>query len=83
MVVGHFLLKLFWANEAIFQTMMAYNLFLLFKFDSLYNRIQTAYEVIQIKASILAGKIIGTARYIIMKLSENYPYMEVYENCRV
>jgi len=36
MAVGHLLLKSFWANEAVFQMMMlAYNLFLLFKFDSL------------------------------------------------
>jgi hypothetical protein len=37
MAVGHLLLKSFWANEAVFQMMMlAYNLFLLFKFDSLH-----------------------------------------------
>lgn len=36
MSVGHLLLKSFWANEAVFQMMMlAYNLFLLFKFDYL------------------------------------------------
>jgi len=36
MAVGHLLLKSFWANEAVFQLMMlAFNLFLLFKFDSL------------------------------------------------
>ena len=37
MAVGHLLLKSFWANEAVFQMMMlAYNLFLPFKFDSLH-----------------------------------------------
>ncbi len=37
MAVGHLLLKSFWENEAVFQMMMlAYNLFLLFKFDSLH-----------------------------------------------
>jgi len=37
MSVGHLLLKSFWANEAVFQMMMlAYNLFLLFKFDALH-----------------------------------------------
>src|SRR5450759_4065846 len=37
MAVGHLLLNSFWANEAVFQMMMlAYNLFLLFKFDSLH-----------------------------------------------
>ena len=36
MNVGSLLLKSFWANEAVFQLMMlAYNLFLLFKFDKL------------------------------------------------
>jgi hypothetical protein len=36
MAVGHLLPKSFWANGAVFQMMMlAYNLFLLFKFDSL------------------------------------------------
>jgi hypothetical protein len=37
MAVGHLLLKSFWANEAVFQmVMLSYNLFLLFKFDSLH-----------------------------------------------
>ncbi|HGS6577266.1 TPA: hypothetical protein ACMEOB_005572, partial [Klebsiella pneumoniae] len=31
----------------------------------------------------LAAKIIKTARYVIMKLSENYPYKGVYEKCLV
>jgi hypothetical protein len=36
MAVGHLLLKSFWANKAVFQMMMlSYNLFLLFKFDTL------------------------------------------------
>jgi hypothetical protein len=36
MAVGHLLLKSFWENEAVFQMMMlSYNLFLLFKLDSL------------------------------------------------
>ncbi|HHG0631634.1 TPA: hypothetical protein ACPUGD_005508, partial [Klebsiella pneumoniae] len=30
-----------------------------------------------------AAKIIKTARYVIMKLSENYPYKGVYEKCLV
>ncbi|RJX64738.1 hypothetical protein FD720_01215 [Photobacterium damselae subsp. damselae] len=29
------------------------------------------------------AKIIKTARYVIMKLSENYPYKGVYEKCLV
>ena len=37
MAVGHLLLKSFWANEAVFQMrMLSYNLFLLFKFDTLH-----------------------------------------------
>jgi hypothetical protein len=37
MAVGPLLLQSFWANEAMCQLMMlAYNLFLLFKFDSLH-----------------------------------------------
>jgi DDE family transposase len=67
MAVGHLLLQSFWANEAIFQLMMlAYNLFLLFKMDRL-------------KYIFLAGKIIRTARSVVMKLSEKYPYQEMYE----
>ncbi|EBJ1662925.1 hypothetical protein DPN38_24935 [Salmonella enterica] len=34
-------------------------------------------------AVFLAAKIIKTARYVIMKLSENYPYKGVYEKCLV
>jgi len=38
MAVGHLFLQSSWANYAIFQMMMlAYNPFLLFKFDSLHN----------------------------------------------
>ncbi|MCO0687485.1 transposase, partial [Klebsiella pneumoniae] len=34
-------------------------------------------------SAFLAAKIIKTARYVIMKLSENYPYKGVYEKCLV
>jgi len=85
MAVGHLLLKSFWANEAIFQMMMlAYNLFLLFKFEFLsISEYRQQIKTFRFKYVFLAGKIIKTARYVIMKLSENYPYKEVYENCRV
>ena len=85
MSVGHLLLKSFWANEAVFQMMMlSYNLFLLFKFDSLsISEYRQQLKTFRLKYVFLAAKIIKTARYVIMKLSENYPYKEVYEKCMV
>lgn len=82
MAVGHLLLKSFWANEAVFQMMMlSYNLFLLFKFDSLdSSEYRQQIKTFRLKYVFLAAKIIKTARYVIMKLSENYPYKGVYEN---
>ncbi len=84
MAVGHLLLKSFWANEAVFQMMMlSYNLFLLFKFDSLdSSEYRQQIKTFRLKYVFLAAKIIKTARYVIMKLSENYPYKGVYEKCR-
>ena len=83
MSVGHLLLKSFWANEAVFQMMMlSYNLFLLFKFDSLsISEYRQQLKTFRLKYVFLAAKIIKTARYVIMKLSENYPNKEVYEKC--
>lgn len=83
MAVGHLLLKSFWANEAVFQMMMlSYNLFLLFKFDSLsVAEYRQQIKTFRLKYVFLAAKIIKTARYVIMKLSENYPYKAVYEQC--
>ena len=85
MAVGHLLLKSFWANEAVFQMMMlSYNLFLLFKIDSLEpSEYRQQIKTFRLKYVFLAAKIIKTARYVIMKLSENYPYKEVYEKCLV
>ncbi|MCY5537378.1 transposase [Salmonella enterica subsp. enterica serovar 1,4,[5],12:i:-] len=79
------LLKSFWANEAVFQMMMlSYNLFLLFKFDSLdSSEYRQQIKTFRLKYVFLAAKIIKTARYVIMKLSENYPYKGVYEKCLV
>ena len=81
MAVGHLLLKSFWANEAIFQLMMlAYNLFVLFRMD--FTR-ETEYrqqvKTFRLKYIFLTGKIIRTARSVVMKLSEKYPYREIYE----
>jgi DDE family transposase len=83
MVAGHLLLKSFWANEAIFQMMMlGYNLFLLFKFDFLnISEYRQQIKTFRLKYVFIAGKIIKTARYVIMKLSEKYPYKDVYEKC--
>lgn len=81
MSVGQLLLKSFWANEAIFQLMMmAYNLFLLFKFDRVkMTEYRQQIKTFRLKYIFLAGKIIRTARRVVMKLSERYPYREIYE----
>ncbi len=73
MAVGHILLKTFWANEAIFQMMMlSYNLFLLFKFDILsISEYRQQIKRFCLKYVFIAGKIIKTARYVIMKLQAN------------
>lgn len=83
MNVGHLLLKSFWANEAVFQLMMlAYNLFLLFKFNSLsVAEYRQQIKTFSLKYVFIAAKIIKTARYVIMKLSLNYPYKDIYEKC--
>ena len=84
MAVGHLLLISFWANEAIFQMMMmlAYNLFLLFKFDFLHtSEYRQQIKTFRLKYGFLAAKIIRTARYVVMKLSTKYPYQDVYKNC--
>jgi len=83
MAVGHLLLKSFWANEAIFQMMMlSYNLFLIFKFDFLsVSEYRQQIKTFRLKYVFLAAKIIKTARYVIMKLTKNYPYKDVYEKC--
>ena len=81
MAVGHLLLRSFWANEAIFQLMMlAYNLFLLFKMDFAgETEYRQQIKTFRLKYIFLAGKIIRTARSVVMKLSEKYPYQEIYE----
>jgi len=81
MAVGHLLLQSFWANEAIFQLMMlAYNLFLLFKMDfAKGTEYRQQIKTFRLKYPFLAGKIIRTARSVVMKLSEKYPYREIFE----
>jgi hypothetical protein len=83
MAVGHLLLKSFWANEAVFQMMMlSYNLFLLFKFDFLgISEFRQQIKTFRLKYVFLAGKIIRSARYVVMKLPAKYPYKDVYEKC--
>jgi hypothetical protein len=70
------MLQSFWANEAIFQLMMlAYNLFLLFKMDFVREtEYRQQIKTFRLKYIFLAGKIIRTARSVVMKLSEKYPY---------
>ena len=81
--VGHLLLKSFWANEAVFQMMMlSYNLFLLFKFDFLgISEFRQQIKTFRLKYVFLAGKIIRSARYVVMKLPAKYPYKDVYQKC--
>ncbi len=81
LAVGHLLLQSFWANEAIFQLMMlAYNLFLLFKMDFAgETECRQQIKTFRLKYIFLAGKIIRTARSVVMKLSAKYPYQEMYE----
>jgi len=60
--------------------MMAYNLFLLFKMDfAKGTEYRRQIKTFRLKYIFLAGKIIRTARNIMMKFSENYPYQEIHE----
>jgi hypothetical protein len=80
-------LESFWANEAIFQLMMLacnadgyIRLFLLFKMDFVgETEYRQQIKTFRLKYIFLAGKIIRTARSVVMKLSEKYPYQEIYE----
>jgi hypothetical protein len=80
-MVGHLLLQSFWANEAIYQLMMlAYNLFLLFKMDFAgETEYRQQIKTFRLKYIFLAGKKIKTARSVVLKLSEKYPYQDIYE----
>jgi len=81
MAVGHLLLQTFWVNEAIFHLMMlAYNLFLLFKMDFAgETECRQQIKTFRLKYIFLAGKIIKTTRSVVMKLSNKYPYQEMYK----
>jgi hypothetical protein len=60
--------------------MLYYNLFLLFKFHYLdVSEYRQEIKTFGLKQVFLADKIIKTARSVVMKLSEKYPYQEVYE----
>jgi len=68
-------------REAIFQLMMlTYNLFLLFKMDfAKATEYRQQIKTFRLKYIFLAGKIIRTARSVVMKLSAKYPSQEIYE----
>jgi len=56
--------------------------FLLFKFDSLcISEYRQQIKTFRLKYVFLAGKIIRSARYVVMKLPAKYPYKDVYEKC--
>lgn len=80
MNVGNLILHSFWANEAIFQLMMlTYNIFLLFKMSYMaVKEYRQQIKTFRLKYVFLAGKIISTARYKILKLPERYPYKDIY-----
>lgn len=80
MYVGNLILNSFWANEAIFQLMMlTYNIFLLFKMSYMKAKeYRQQIKTFRLKYVFLAGKIISTARYKILKLPEQYPYKDIY-----
>ncbi len=61
--------------------MLAYNLFLLFKLDPVTAaEYRQQIKTFRLKYTFLAGKIVRTARSVVMKLPERYPYREIYEN---
>jgi hypothetical protein len=41
----------------------------------------TQIKTFRLKYIFLAGKIVRTARGMVMKLSQRYPYREIYEHC--
>ena len=83
MAVGHHLLKLFCANEVVFQMMMlAYNLFFLFELDSLHiSEFRPQIKTFRLKYILLAAKSITKVLFMVMKLSAKYPFQDVFEKC--
>ncbi len=62
--------------------MLAYNLFLLFKLDFLgSSEFRQQIKTFRLKVIFLAGKVIRTAKYVVMKLPAKYPFRDVYEKC--
>jgi len=80
LAVGHLLLRSFWANEAIFQLMMmAYNLFLLFKMDrDMKTEYRQQIRTFRLKYIFLAGKIVRSARQVVLKLPEQYAHQPIF-----
>ena len=80
MNVGNLILHSFWANEAAFQlTMMTYNIFLLFKMSYMdVNEYRQQIKTFRLKYVFLAGKVISTARYKVLKLPIQYPYKDIF-----
>jgi hypothetical protein len=83
LAVGHLLLRSFWANGAIFQLMMmAYNLFLLFKIDrGMKTEYRQQIKTFRLKYIFLAGKIIRSARQVVLKLPEQYAHHAIFNPC--
>jgi hypothetical protein len=83
LAVGHLLLRSFWANGAIFQLMMmAYNLFLLFKIDrGMKTEYRQQIKTFGLKYIFLAGKIIRSARQVVLKLPEQYAHHAIFNPC--
>jgi len=83
LAVGHLLLRSFWANEAIFQLMMmAYNLFLLFKMDrGMKTEYRQQIKTFRLKYIFLAGKIIRSARQVVLKLPVQYAHQPIFNPC--
>jgi hypothetical protein len=62
--------------------MLSYNFFLLFKFDFLgISEFRQHIKTFCLKYVFLAGKIIRTARYVVMKLPAKYPFRDVFDKC--
>jgi hypothetical protein len=80
MNVGEMILHSFWANEAIFQLqMLVYNIFLMFKNDNLStNEYREQIKTFRLKYIFVAAKIIKTGRQVIMKISKQYRYQNVF-----
>jgi hypothetical protein len=59
--------------------MLAYSLFLLFKMEFTNGtEYRQQIKTFRLKYIFLAGKIIRMARSVVLKLSTNYPYQEIY-----